>query len=148
MQTLYDLTATLNNTYVRVALELKLLGKPRYKIQINNVVYEYLVPNDQGIVKLVAECPLREPIKVILTLYGKDYLVDSTSAIEIISLNFDGFDIVPSWTQLADYLNDKKDNQPTSYLGYNGHWTLDLKLPFYQWKHQITGQGWLLNPVL
>ena len=25
----------------------------------------------------------------------------------------------------------------------NGQWTFDTKVPFYQWKHEITGQGWL-----
>jgi hypothetical protein len=123
------------------------VGEPRYKIQINNVVYEHLARNNKNEVSMVARCPLREPIKIVITLYGKNYLEDSVSAIIIQSLKFDGFEIVPQWTQLASYDNDKNDNQPTSYLGYNGHWTLDLTEPFYIWKHKITGQGWLLNPI-
>jgi hypothetical protein len=147
MQTLYDLTATLNNTHVKVALDLKFVGDPRYKIQVNNVVYEHLARNDKNEVKLVAKCALREPIKVVVTLYGKDYYKDSTSAIIIQSLKFDDFEIVPSWTQLANYSNDQSNNDPTNYLGFNGHWILDLGQPFYIWQHRITGQGWLLEPI-
>lgn len=147
MQTLYDLTATLNNTCVKVSLALELVGNPRYKIQVNNVVYEHLARNDKNEIKLVASCPLREPIKVVVTLYGKHYAQDSTSAIIIQSLKFDDFEIVPGWTQLASYSNDRDNTAPTNYLGFNGHWTLDLDQPFYIWHHRITGQGWLLEPV-
>jgi len=147
MQTLSDLTATLDNSYIRVALGLRLVGQPRYKIQINNVVYEHLALNNKNQASLVAQCSLLEPIKIVLTLYGKNYLKDSESALIIDSLDFDNFPIVPNWTQLANYTNDKNDNQPTSYLGYNGHWTFAIDKPFYLWKHQITGQGWLFEPV-
>ena len=148
MQTLSDLTATLNENYVRVALDLRLIGQPRYKVKINNVVYEHLAANNLGQTSLVANCHLLEPIRITVTLYGKDYLEDSTRALVIESLRLDEFDIVPNWTQLAIYDNDKNDCQPTNYLGYNGHWTLDIDRPFYLWKHQITGQGWLLEPRL
>jgi hypothetical protein len=148
MQTLSDLTATLDNSYIRVALGIKLVGKPRYKIQINNVVYEHLALNDKNQATIVAKCPLLDPIKIVLTLYGKNYLEDSESALIIDYLDFDNFSIVPSWTQLASYTNDKNDNQPTSYLGYNGHWAFSLDQPFYRWKHQITGQGWLFEPAV
>ena len=148
MQTLSDLTATLNENYVRVALDLRLIGQPRYKVKINNVVYEHLAVNNLGETSLVVQCCLLEPIKITITLYGKNYLEDSSSALVIDSLCLDGFDIVPNWTQLASYNNDKNDNQPTNHLGFNGHWTLDIDQPFYLWKHSITGQGWLFQPKL
>lgn len=28
----------------------------------------------------------------------------------------------------------------------SGCWQLTTNVPFYQWKHQVTGQGWLLQP--
>ena len=148
MQTLSDLTATLNENYVRVALDLRLIGQPRYKVRINNVVYEHLAVNNLGQTSLIANCHLLEPIRITITLYGKDYLEDSTRALVIESLRLDEFDIVPNWTQLAIYDNDKNCNQPTNHLGFNGHWTLDIDQPFYLWKHSITGQGWLFQPKL
>ena len=146
MQTLYDLTATLAKTSVTVRMTLELVGSPRYKIRINDTVYEHLVSNDKKQASLVVDCPLREPIKIVVTLYGKSYQEDSQSALIIHSLNLDGFEIVPGWTQLADYQNDRGANAPTNYLGFNGHWTLTIPEPFYIWRHRITGQGWLLNP--
>ena len=147
MQTLSDLTATLNNQYVRVSLGIKLLGQPRYKVQINNVVYEHLALNDKQETSLVAYCALLEPIKIVITLYGKNYLEDSESALIIEHLDLDDFAVVPNWTQLANYTNDRRDNQPTNYLGFNGHWTFNIDKPFYIWKHHITGQGWLFEPL-
>ena len=26
-------------------------------------------------------------------------------------------------------------------------WTMKLQEPFYPWRHRVTGQGWLLEPV-
>jgi len=45
-------------------------------------------------------------------------------------LTIDGFDAIPfAWHQ---------DNV----------WHFEIDQPFYQWRHQITGQGWLLRPQM
>lgn len=69
---------------------------------------------------------------------------DQETAVQI-KLQVDGIDILPRFDYLAVYTNDHNDSNPTSYLGYNGKWTLTFDRPFYQWLHQATGQGWLLS---
>jgi hypothetical protein len=49
-------------------------------------------------------------------------------------------------SHLATYKNDQNVTQPTNYLGFNGTWNLKINEPFYRWRHNITGQGWLLEP--
>jgi hypothetical protein len=44
------------------------------------------------------------------------------------SFKIDNFDVMPfTWCQ-------------------NNTWYFELDQPFYQWRHNITGQGWLLQP--
>lgn len=43
-------------------------------------------------------------------------------------LTIDGFDVMP-------------------YVWFQDHtWHFEIEHPFYQWQHQVTGQGWLLKP--
>jgi len=62
---------------------------------------------------------------------------------KIRSLTLDDFEIVPNWTHMAEYLDDAGRSETTTYLDNNGIWRLSIPGPFYQWKHRITGQGWL-----
>ena len=63
--------------------------------------------------------PLLEPIKVLV--YRRDAYVES--------LTFDG------WESRPEYGTEDLDA-----------WSLETNVPFYQWKHWATGQGWLLTP--
>lgn len=89
---------------------------------------------------------LLENIDIKIELSNKNYKIMSSTAILIESLKIDFFELIPKWTQLANYKNDQDVNQPTNYLGFNGTWDLKIAEPFYRWKHKITGQGWLLEP--
>lgn len=93
------------------------------------------------------EIGLLDPIKLEIGLQQKKYSAEEETAIIIRSINIDGFEIIPEWTHLAIYQNDHHFTSPTSYLGFNGTWRLDIPEPFYRWKHHITSQGWLLKPI-
>ena len=82
---------------------------------------------------------------VQIELKNKTYSDAGETAVIIKSLQIDGIDLIPRFDYLAKYVNDHDNNDPTSYLGFNGKWTLTFDRPFYQWLHQATGQGWLLG---
>jgi hypothetical protein len=90
---------------------------------------------------------LIDPFDLKIELYNKIYNIEKETAIEIESIRIDSFEIIPNWTHLASYHNDHDINAPTSYLGFNGHWQLNIDRPFYHWLHVQTGQGWLLEPI-
>jgi hypothetical protein len=121
-------------------------GNPRCRVTINHIVVsDGEIANDINIYHRVA---LIDSIQCEIYMYDKKYSSDKETAVIIQHLSIDGFDIVPSWTQLANYSNDHGVNDPTSYLGFNGTWTLNIHEPFYIWRHKITGQGWLLYPTI
>lgn len=68
---------------------------------------------------------------------------ESGKSAEIKSVSLDDFEIVPNWTHLAEYSDDTDRHGPTTYLDNNGIWKLSISKPFYQWRHETTGQGWL-----
>ena len=90
--------------------------------------------------------PLTSPFSISIIVSGKDYNADSTSAIIIKHLDIDGFDICSGWTHLAHYQNDHNYTDPTTHLGFNGEWRLEVTEPFYTWRHQTLSLGWLLDP--
>ena len=89
---------------------------------------------------------LLDSIDLQVILRDKDYNTMSSQAVFIDRLLIDDFDVIPLYTQYATYNNDKNLIESTNFLGYNGIWTLRIDEPFYQWRHKITGQGWLLTP--
>jgi hypothetical protein len=96
----------------------------------------------------VNECRIdtRDAICVELSMSNKIYRSDLETAVIIRTLSCNGFDIVPELCHLATYTNDHHYDSPTCYLGFNGTWRLDTQRPFYEWRHEITNQGWLLYP--
>ena len=88
---------------------------------------------------------LLTPFTIEIELKNKIYTTEHETAVIIKCLQIDGIDLVPRFDYLAEYDNDHANADPTSYLGFNGKWTLTFDRPFYQWLHQATGQGWLLD---
>jgi hypothetical protein len=84
---------------------------------------------------------------ILIEIIDKDDYKDRTSAVVISQLKIDSHDLVPQWSHLAYYSNDRNYNLPTTHLGFNGIWKLSINEPFYRWWHRATGQGWLLGPV-
>lgn len=85
------------------------------------------------------------PFEIGVELKNKIYQDNTETAVIIKSLQVDGIDLIPKFDYLARYDNDHANTNPTSYLNYNGKWTLTFDRPFYQWLHQVTNQGWLLS---
>lgn len=88
---------------------------------------------------------LLKPFTIEIELKNKTYITEHETAVVIKQLQIDGIDLVPRFDYMATYVNDHANTDPTSYLGFNGKWTLTFDRPFYQWLHQATGQGWLVS---
>lgn len=93
-----------------------------------------------------ASVGLTEPIKIEVEMKDKKYDQNLETALIIDELTIDGMEIIPNYVHLATYHNERGLELFTNYLGFNGSWVLDINEPFYQWRHRVTGQGWLLEP--
>jgi hypothetical protein len=141
MSKFLDLLAT--ETTLDIVLRLQPLGNPQVVVNINGTILHY--GHLEMPVTLQHSVPLLDPLTVSISLYDKVYGNNETAVI-VEQFDIDNFAVVPAWTQTATYHNDHDYNDPTNYLGFNGTWELSTNCPFYQWKHHITGQGWLLTP--
>jgi hypothetical protein len=133
---------------VTVVIKLSVIadnGFPGALVRVNQDVIEYLYLKES--VEHVFEVPLNDTVEIEIAMIDKLYSQDRETAIVIDSVLIDGFEIVPGWTHLATYDSERGPQGPTSYLGINGSWKLTIDRPFYQWRHQVTGQGWLLEPI-
>lgn len=117
-------------------------GVPICAVKINNSVEYYAQLLDT--ITLTKQMLLLESVDIEISMFDKKYSDERETAVVIKSILIDGFEIVPYYTYLAEYINDHDYNQATSYLGFNGTWRLTIDRPFYQWQHQATNQGWLL----
>lgn len=127
-----------------IMLHLEPVGSPRVCVTVNlEKIWQGTLTNSTV---LMHQLPLMSHCQIVVELIDKDYAVDSTSAVVVTQLKIDDFEIVPNWTQMVNYCNDRNYCDPTNYLGYNGQWKLDINQPFYHWHHDVTGQGWLLRP--
>jgi hypothetical protein len=130
--------------FLDIAVLLSPVGRPEVDLVINRrVIYSGLLDSPMT---FLDQIPVMDPFDIDVTLRNKQYGQSQETACTIDQLSIDCFDIVPGWSQLANYINDHDYDQPTNYLGFNGTWSLVVPIPFYQWKHRITGQGMLLNP--
>ena len=99
-------------------------------------------------ITLTWDIDLLRTFDISIELNDKNDQVDHTSAVIVSQLTIDSHNLVPQWSHLAQYTNEKNYNLPTTHLGFNGNWKITVDKPFYQWWHQVTGQGWLLTPCL
>jgi len=120
-------------------------GAPWCTISCNNTVLmdNHLLEKKQWTISI----DVLDHIDISIGMQDKIYSAEKETAIVIESITIDEFEIVPSWTHLAEYTNERNFIGPTSYLGFNGTWKLSIPEPFYRWKHRVTGQGWLLYPT-
>jgi hypothetical protein len=132
------------DSYITVKLQLEPVHVPNVRLTINQQLVRNGVLSDS--MSITHKQSLLSLLCIEIELLDKDYATDSISAIVIPSLKIDHFDLVPSWTHLAHYQNDHNCNDPTNYLGFNGKWRLEIDKPFYQWIHQVQGNGWLFEP--
>jgi len=147
MKNFYDLLDT--NPKIEFILELDVIndnGNPMAEVILNK---QRIFGNHHlvGLRRFVTTVNLLDPINLEITMSGKEYSIEKETAIIIKKLSFDNVDIIENgYFQYVTYTNDHNINNPTAYLGFNGTWKLTIDIPFYQWKHHVTGQGWLLSP--
>ena len=126
------------DTDIRINLKLSVIGSPDFSVSIADNQW-----NNQC--NIIANNNLLTPFSIEIELRNKYYNLDYETAVIIDRISVDNIDIIPMYCHLADYQNDHNNNNPTTYLGFNGKWTLTIDRPFYQWLHQAQGQGWLLS---
>jgi hypothetical protein len=142
MKNFSDLLATdLHLDFVLIA---EPVGRPDVEIWVNQqLIYQgHLLES----FTVSTQLPLLSGFLVSVKLKNKVYSLESETAVTLTKLSIDGFDLVPNFTHLAQYTNDHDFTEPTSYVGVNGEWRLEVTKPFYQWRHEITSQGWLFQP--
>jgi hypothetical protein len=140
MKTYSDLQAIDSRLHCHV--ELEPVGNPEVAVIINGV---YGGGKLFKTVVFDVTVDLLNPFTIEIELKNKTYSLEHETAVIVKQLQIDGIDLVPRFDYLAVYDNDHNNNDPTSYLGFNGKWTLTFDRPFYQWLHLATGQGWLLS---
>jgi hypothetical protein len=126
------------DTDIQINVKLSVIGSPDFSVIIADNQW-----NNQC--DIVSNHNLLIPFSIEIELRNKHYTVDYETAVIIDRISVDDIDIIPTYCYLANYQNDHNNNNPTSYLGFNGKWTLTFDRPFYQWLHQAQGQGWLLS---
>lgn len=125
----------LTDTDIQIDLQLELIGNPKFIVNGSALTRD----------NLTYYVDLLTPFSVVIELHNKHYTTEYETAVIIKRLSIDNIEIIPKYDYLAEYINDHNNNNPTNYLGFNGKWTLTIDRPFYQWLHQVTGQGWLLG---
>lgn len=119
-------------------------GAPRVGVFVNDFCLLNSWLNEPITISYSAH--ILDPIVIKITMNNKEYNQDKETAVIIQSIQVDNIELIPKFDYLAEYINDHNNTNPTSYLGFNGTWILDINRPFYQWLHEKTGQGWLLTP--
>lgn len=146
MHTFCDLldTATENTIFLQIT-PIHTNGFPDIWVSINDTpVYQGLLQSTLCVERSFA---LTSRLKVAVGLQNKQYSEHLETAVVIDSLRINAFELVPQWTHLASYINERDINDPVSYLGFNGVWCLETDDCFHRWWHRSTGQGWLLEPI-
>ena len=130
--------------FLELTLRIRSVGDPWLKISINNhdVACQF---DSTNMLSIHHKLPLLDPFSIRIELVEKDYMAAHETAAIIEQLSIDDFDVVPAWTQLAQYNNDHNYHDPTNYLGFIGVRQLLIDRPFYQWTHVVTNQGMLLQ---
>jgi hypothetical protein len=128
---------------VKINIKLNPVEFPNVWIRVNHDLIGYSQLCES--ISLDYRVGLTESIQIVIELYNKDYIQDNQTAVIIDNITVDNIQIIPKYDYLAEYVNDHANNNPTSYLGFNGKWTLTIDQPFYHWLHQHSGQGWLIE---
>jgi hypothetical protein len=141
MKTYSDLQAI--DTRLHLHIELEPVGTPDITVFVNDIINDY--PALSNIILLDYHIDLLDLFSINIELRNKHYTAEYETAVIIRRLSVDNIDIIPQYDYLAEYVNDHSNNNPTSYLGFNGKWTLTFDRPFYHWLHKHSGQGWLIG---
>jgi len=141
MKTYSDLQAI--DTRLHLQIELEPIGTPDVKISVNNIIENYSGLTNN--IVLDYHIDLLDLFSVNIELYNKHYTTEYETAVVVKRLSVDNIELIPYYDYLAEYVNDHDNTNPTSYLGFNGKWTLTIDRPFYHWLHEHSGQGLLIG---
>ena len=141
MKTYSDLQAI--DTRLHLHVELEPVGTPDVAVSVNNIVNDYLRLSNNII--LDYHIDLLDLFSIDIELCNKHYTIEYETAVIIKRLSVDNIELIPQYDYLSEYVNDHHNNNPTSYLGFNGRWRLTFDRPFYHWLHRHSGQGWLIG---
>jgi hypothetical protein len=128
---------------LQLHVELEPVGTPDVTVSVNGFTNHYIGLSNSIVLDYHIE--LFDLFSVDIELHNKHYTTEYETAVVIRKLSIDNIELVPKYDYLAQYHNDHNNNDPTSYLGFNGKWVLTFDQPFYHWLHKHTGQGWLLT---
>ena len=131
------------NTLIDIRINLRPVGRPNTWIRVNHDLIGYTALSDT--IQLDYRVGLLDTINITVELYNKHYTTEYETAVIIDNIMVDNIEIIPKYDYLADYVNDHDNTDPTSYLGFNGKWSLIIDRPFYHWLHEHSGQGWLIG---
>jgi hypothetical protein len=127
MKNFYDSTVIKPTLKLDVVITLTPVGQCPCIVLVNDTpIFDKLL-TDTTI--LQHGCPLTEPltVSIIITRQHPEAV--------IVGITIDGYPVIPLYQSHAI--------PPTDYLDTNGTWTLTIP-NFYQWYHEITGQGWII----
>jgi hypothetical protein len=131
------------DTRLRLHIELEPVGTPDITVSVNDIIDDYPGLSDNII--LDYHIDLLDLFSIDIELRNKHYTTEYETAVIIKRLCIDNIELIPQYDYLAEYVNDHDNNNPTSYLGFNGKWRLTFDRPFYHWLHQHSAQGWLIG---
>lgn len=127
MKNFYDSTVIKPTLKLDVVITLTPVGQCPCIVLVNNTpIFDRLLTEATI---LQTSCPLTNPlnISIIVTRQHPEAVM--------VNITVDGYPIIPLYRGYA--------SPPTNYLDINGIWTLTIP-NFYQWYHEITGQGWII----
>jgi hypothetical protein len=129
--------------HINIRINLRPVGRPDTWIKVNHDLIGYTGLSDN--IQLDYRVGLLDNITISIELLNKQYTTEYETAIIIDNITVDNIELIPKYDYLAEYFNDHDFKDPTSYLGFNGKWTLTIDRPFYHWLHEHSGQGWLIG---
>ncbi len=100
-----------------------------------NIDY-YVKINEYAITSQNFQCTLDLLTPIVFIFNIRD--INEGEYIEIIEFSINGIELFPIYQHLS--------SNGSNFIAQTGSWSFKIDRPFYQWYHQISGQGWLLTP--
>jgi len=143
MKNFYDLTV-IDGFDVNIHLGVESRNK-NFELSIHLNDRNVYSDNSHTDVYVTEKININDNLKLNIKLSDIDYSIGHPS-IKIKKISVDDIELIPRFTHLSYYNNDKNITSPTSIIEFNGEWILDTKQPIKWWIHEHTGKGWLLKP--
>ena len=127
MKNFYEATVIRPRLELDISVSLKPVGSCYINFKFNEQEYFNGVLDSQQTINI--RSGLNELLKFEITPRRQH-----PEAVIVEKITVNGHEIMPV------YLH--KSNPPTNYIDFNSTWSIEIP-NFYQWYHNITGQGWI-----